>query len=397
MKIEKICSKCIEAVKDARYNESTIFNYYGLIRRFKQFCEERSVTDYSSEIGKQYSEDVVSKKIGKFSANRYYTQGRFYRLIDSYFKNSCFDLSNEKKGKLSLEDMQYQMHYERYKSYLKSSYENINTIHFYEYGMYCFLKYLSQIFIDLEAVSSKSVIEYIKQTKQSRLRAVLCELRNIFRYINRKDLITAIAGIRATRINRIIPVLTDEEMSKIENSISKNLVSKRDAAIVVTGLSCGIRASDLVKLRLRDIDWNNDTISFKQNKTGNIVCLPLTPSVGNLLALYITEERPKSENDIIFLRLFAPFQPFSDHSALYAIVKKVFIISGIEKNNRIFGTHMLRHNAASSMVKNGVPIETIAAVLGHASPDTTDIYITTDKLKLKECVLPLDLISKEVH
>ena len=39
---------------------------------------------------------------------------------------------------------------------------------------------------------------------------------------------------------------------------------------------------------------------------------------------------------------------------------------------------MLRHNAASTMVKNEVPIETIAAILGHATPDTTDIYITTD-------------------
>ena len=38
------------------------------------------------------------------------------------------------------------------------------------------------------------------------------------------------------------------------------------------------------------------------------------------------------------------------------------------------GMHMLRHNTASTMVKNEVPIETIAAILGHAAPDTTDIY-----------------------
>ncbi len=58
---------------------------------------------------------------------------------------------------------------------------------------------------------------------------------------------------------------------------------------------------------------------------------------------------------------------------------------------------MLRHNAASSMVKNQVPIETIAAILGHSSPDTTDIYITTDEMRLLECVLPMDGISKEVN
>ena len=59
--------------------------------------------------------------------------------------------------------------------------------------------------------------------------------------------------------------------------------------------------------------------------------------------------------------------------------------------------HMLRHNAASTMVKNEVPIETIAAILGHSTPDTTDIYITTDVERLKDCVLSMDGISKEVN
>lgn len=58
---------------------------------------------------------------------------------------------------------------------------------------------------------------------------------------------------------------------------------------------------------------------------------------------------------------------------------------------------MLRHNAASTMVKNSVPIETIAAILGHSSSDSTDIYITTDEYRLKECVLPMAGISTEVN
>lgn len=58
---------------------------------------------------------------------------------------------------------------------------------------------------------------------------------------------------------------------------------------------------------------------------------------------------------------------------------------------------MLRHNAASTMVKNEVPIETIAAILGHSSPDTTDIYITTDEKSLKDCVLPMNEISRKIN
>lgn len=99
---------------------------------------------------------------------------------------------------------------------------------------------------------------------------------------------------------------------------------------------------------------------------------------------------------MLFLRSFAPYTPFTGHASYYAVIKKVLKKAGITKVSRIFGMHLLRHNAASTMVKNEVPIETIAAVLGHSTPDTADIYITTDAILLKECVLPLRNISTEV-
>lgn len=100
MTIDEICEACINALRLEGYNESTIFNYEGVIRRFKQFCKDRQVTLYSSEIGKVYADDVISKKTGKFSKNRYHTQGRFYRLIDSYFSTGIFDFSLVKKEEL---------------------------------------------------------------------------------------------------------------------------------------------------------------------------------------------------------------------------------------------------------------------------------------------------------
>lgn len=186
-------------------------------------------------------------------------------------------------------------------------------------------------------------------------------------------------------------------MQKIYDCIAEGNVSLRDAAIVIVGLSCGIRACDLIKLQLSDIDWDNETIQFTQSKTGNVVCLPLTERVGNALFRYITEERPNVDSHYLFLRSFAPYAPFADHAACHSVVSKVFRIAGINKDKRMSGMHMLRHNAASTMVKNEVPIETIAAILGHATPDTTDIYITTDTKRLKECVLSMDGISREVY
>ena len=52
-------------------------------------------------------------------------------------------------------------------------------------------------------------------------------------------------------------------------------------------------------------------------------------------------------------------------------------------------------NTASNLINKNMPIETVAAVLGHASPDTTNIYITVNEDKLRECTLSLDLLEDE--
>ena len=249
---------------------------------------------------------------------------------------------------------------------------------------------------DTEGLVAEDVYGYLAESKPERFREILCELRLIFRYLSREDLTNAIAGIHGPRFKRIISTLTDAEFDRIKYVIDQEEVSLRDGAIVLTGLSCGIRACDLIKLKLSDIDWLNETISFRQSKTGNVVRLPLTTAVGNAIARYLCEERPAADNDYLFVRQLAPFDPFADHASCHAIVTRVFRKAGISKEGRIFGMHMLRHNAASTMVKNQVPIETIAAILGHSSPDTTDIYITTDAERLRECVLPMVNISTEV-
>lgn len=397
MSIDEICELLLEALAGAGYNESTIFNYRGVIRRFKAYCRENGITEYTPDAGQPYADDVISLKTGKFSNNRYHTQGRFIRLLNSYYYNGEFNFEMMKRGKVKPEDPIHLQIYDDYLSFLSETYDNENTRHFYEYGMYSLLQYMHRNSIaDTEDLSVEVIYSYLAESKPERLREILCELRSIFRYLGREDLTSSIAGIHGPRFKRIIPTLTDEELDRIKNVIDQNAISLRDGAIVLTGLTCGIRACDLIKLKLSDIDWSNETISFRQSKTGNMVCLPLTAAVGNAIARYLCEERPAADNDYLFVRQLAPFNPFTDHASCHAIVTRVFRKAGISKDSRIFGMHMLRHNAASTMVKNQVPIETIAAILGHSSPDTTDIYITTDAERLRECVLPMVNISTEV-
>lgn len=142
MTIDSICEACINSIRDAGYNTSTVFNYEGVVRRFKQFCFKRNATEYSCEIGKAYADDVISAKTGKFSLNRYPTQGRFIRLIDSYFLTGLFDFAIVKKERITPDNPIHKVIYQDYQTYLHNFYENENTFHFYEYGMYCLLQFL---------------------------------------------------------------------------------------------------------------------------------------------------------------------------------------------------------------------------------------------------------------
>lgn len=399
MDIDTVCMLLINALKDAGYNDSTIFNYQGAVRRFKTFCKKHNAAEYNYEIGKLYADSVISPKTGKFSKERYHLQGRFIRLIDSYIRTGQFDFTAASRSRLQPESAYYRKVYTDYCFYLKDEYENENTRHFYEYGMYAFLSFLEgkEGVVPLEDLTAAIFLDYIKNSKPERQRGILCEIRRICRYLERDDLLAALSGIHAPRHHRIIPVLEKDEQERIKSVTDDAATPLRDSAMILLGLSTGIRACDIIRLRLSDIDWRNDTISWRQSKTGNLVCVPLTPAVGNAIARYLTTQRPKAPNDYLFVRLIAPFNPLSCHSSCYMMVKRILERACVSTDGRILGMHMLRHNAASIMIRNEVPVETIAAILGHSDPDTTGIYITTDEKRLRECVLPFGDISKEVH
>ncbi|WP_349361763.1 tyrosine-type recombinase/integrase [Paenarthrobacter sp. PH39-S1] len=67
--------------------------------------------------------------------------------------------------------------------------------------------------------------------------------------------------------------------------------------------------------------------------------------------------------------------------------RRVFKAVGVDRPQ--VGTRLLRHNAASQLLRAGTPLPTISAVLGHSSPDSTNVYLSTDTEHLRACVLRL--------
>ena len=174
--------------------------------------------------------------------------------------------------------------------------------------------------------------------------------------------------------------------------LQRNQLSFRDKSIILLALRTGLRSVDILNIRITDIDWINDAITISQSKTGVLFKLPLTTDVGNALSAYLLDERPDTNTPFLFVRSIAPFTPLSGHSACYAVVRRAFHRAGIRVGSERKGIHLLRHSAASRMLSKGVPITTISSLLGHADKASTEIYLTTDRDRMRECAIDLATI-----
>ncbi|WP_427135070.1 tyrosine-type recombinase/integrase [Pseudarthrobacter sp. S9] len=184
-----------------------------------------------------------------------------------------------------------------------------------------------------------------------------------------------------------MPTLSDADEQFVVRACTEGKVSARDAAITLLALVPGLRACDIIALHLGDIDWRGSTIGIVQAKTGNPLTLPLLPMIAGKLADYVLNERPASGDAHVFLRSVAPHVALAEHASIYVVTTKTFRAAGVKDVKA--GTRALRHNAASRLLRAGTPLPTISAVLGHASQDSTTVYLSMDAEHLRACVLPL--------
>jgi len=182
------------------------------------------------------------------------------------------------------------------------------------------------------------------------------------------------------KIKRPVP---HSEIAAVLNIIDRNAAKgKRDYAIVLLAAITGLRKIDIAELGLGDIDWRNGEIRITQSKTNEPLALPLTTDVGVAIRDYILNGRPESNLPNVFLRSTAPIKKVSGYT-LYNLFNKYRAMAGLPKGH----FHGLRRALGSNMAISGVPVTTVAQVLGHTTINSTKPYISLDSNHLKECAL----------
>jgi integrase len=164
-------------------------------------------------------------------------------------------------------------------------------------------------------------------------------------------------------------------------------VDLRNRAILMLLARLGLRACEVVNLRLEDINWHAAHVVIRSTKTYRNRVLPLSKEIGEALANYLCWGRPATTSRVVFLHVHAPFRPFSDSGAISRIAARTLIRTGVTGYSRL-GAHVFRHTAASEMVNQGANFKDVADVLGHQSLQTTGIYAKLDLATLSDVALP---------
>lgn len=188
---------------------------------------------------------------------------------------------------------------------------------------------------------------------------------------------------RPKTVKPLPKVLSEEDVTKILNSVT----NQKHRTILYVVYSSGLRVSEVVNLKISDIDSNRMTIFVKDSKGNKDRYTILAQETLNELRNYYKLYRPK---DWLF-----PGADESEHLSVRS-VQKVFKKACMKaKINKDVGIHSLRHSFATHLLEYGTDIRYIQELLGHSSTKTTQIYTHVTNKDLRKIVSPIDRMAKK--
>ena len=222
----------------------------------------------------------------------------------------------------------------------------------------------------------------------------LSAIKSFYKYLTvRTKLLTVnpVKDVEFPKIRKSLPkYLTLEESRRLLSSV-RGVNEKRDYAILMLFLNCGIRRSELVGLNLSDVYEDRIRVTGKGNKE-RIVYFGTACKAA--IDAYLPERNKKvlSDNRALF---GSRDNNRISVTAVHRLVKKHMLAAGLDPSQ--YSAHKLRHTAATLMVSNGVDIKTVQEVLGHEHLNTTEIYthIENTELKIAAEANPISRLEKE--
>ena len=237
------------------------------------------------------------------------------------------------------------------------------------------------------------VLERARRHGIWRAKSVVVAVRALLRYLSATGqcppaLQSAIPGFASWQLSTVPRFLAAEDVERVIASCPTDGTGVRDRAVLLLLARLGLRASEVAGLKFADIDWPHGHIVVS-GKGRRQERLPLPQEVGAALLCYLEQSRPALQTPEVFISVLAPLHPLT-RAAVTHIVRAALHRAEIEAP--INGAHVLRHSAATAMLRQGVSLAGIGAVLRHRSPRMTAHYAKVDFDLLSEIAQPWPVV-----
>jgi integrase len=166
-------------------------------------------------------------------------------------------------------------------------------------------------------------------------------------------------------------VTWDEVRMMFEAVDRRTVRGRRDYAILLLLVTYGLRAHEVARMTVDDIDWKRDRLQIPERKAGHWTAYPLASVVAEALIEYLQSGRPQTDDRHIFFQTLAPRAPIRS-SAISSAVAIYLRKAGVQVHRA--GSHTLRHTCVQRLIDAEFPFKTIGDYVGHRSPQSTEIY-----------------------
>ena len=276
-----------------------------------------------------------------------------------------------------------------FKTYLliDKKYSN-ETIDSYMNDLYKYYQYIKQKNLNINNIKRKDIMGYTKYLRQKQLSTNsinhnVSVLRTFYKFlvVSNRFVTDPIDYLEVPKLRKTLPkVLSYEEVKSLLDIDLINKYSYRNKAMLELMYATGLRVSELVNLKLNDIDLDMDLLRTI-GKGSKERIIPIGDYAIYFVKIYINEYRSqllKENTDYVFLNNHG--KKLSRQS-FYKLVKELTIKKNIKTE---FSPHTLRHSFATHLLDRGADIVSIKEMLGHSSLSTTQIYTHISNQKLKD-------------
>jgi len=238
--------------------------------------------------------------------------------------------------------------------------------------------------LDLAGVTAADVIEFVLASCPGRAtgsaKLIVTVTRSLLDWLH-------LTGVAPASLAAVVPAVAGWKLARLPQALipaqlqallaacdRRTPTGRRDYAIVLLLARLGLRAGEVARFRLDDIDWHAGELRVV-GKGNRGESLPLPADVGAAITAYLRRGRPTSaQARSVFVRVHAP------HRALTAGgIGNVVNAAGVRAGLGHVHAHQLRHSAATAMLRAGSPLAEVGQVLRHRAPFNTAIYAKVDQ------------------